>query len=85
MGNVSAAGGEVLQQPPLVITPRRPTLHARDEREVHLVPDESLMVAVAVARAAQQEGVAASPPDEHLQDTVAAAMWQPEYRPVRAT
>jgi malate dehydrogenase (oxaloacetate-decarboxylating) len=45
----------------------------------------SAAVAVAVARAAQEEGVAASPPDEHLQDTVAAAMWQPEYRPVRAT
>jgi malate dehydrogenase (oxaloacetate-decarboxylating) len=45
----------------------------------------SAAVAAAVAAAARKDGVAASPPDEHLQDTVAAAMWQPEYRPVRAS
>jgi malate dehydrogenase (oxaloacetate-decarboxylating) len=45
----------------------------------------SAAVAVAVAGAAQRDGVAGSPSDEHLQDTVAAAMWQPEYHPVRAT
>ena len=44
----------------------------------------SAAVAVAVAAAAQRDGVAASPPDDNLQDTVAAAMWQPEYRPVQA-
>jgi malate dehydrogenase (oxaloacetate-decarboxylating) len=45
----------------------------------------SAAVAVAVARAAQHDGVAAVLPDENLQDTVAAAMWKPEYHPVRAT
>jgi len=44
----------------------------------------SVAVAVAVARAAHLEGVATAPPDEHLQDTIAAAMWQPQYHPVRA-
>jgi malate dehydrogenase (oxaloacetate-decarboxylating) len=45
----------------------------------------SAAVAVAVAGAAHRDGVAGGPSDEHLQDTVAAAMWQPEYHPVRAT
>jgi malate dehydrogenase (oxaloacetate-decarboxylating) len=44
----------------------------------------SVAVAVAVAGAAQRDGVAANPPDDHLADSVAAAMWQPEYHPVRA-
>ncbi len=44
----------------------------------------SAAVAVAVARAAQAEGVAGVPVDEHLEETVSAAMWQPEYHPVRA-
>ena len=44
----------------------------------------SAAVAVAVARAAQAEGVAGVPVDDHLEETVRAAMWQPEYHPVRA-
>jgi malate dehydrogenase (oxaloacetate-decarboxylating) len=44
----------------------------------------SAAVAVAVVRAAQAEGVAGVPVDDHLEETVHAAMWQPEYHPVRA-
>jgi len=44
----------------------------------------SAAVAVAVARAAQAEGVAGVTVDDHLEETVSAAMWQPEYHPVRA-
>jgi malate dehydrogenase (oxaloacetate-decarboxylating) len=44
----------------------------------------SAAVAVAVARAARADGVAAGPPDDALDDAVRDAMWQPEYHPVRA-
>ena len=44
----------------------------------------SAAVAVAVARAAQEEGVAGVTLDENLEDAVATAMWQPAYHPVRA-
>ena len=45
----------------------------------------SAAVAVAVAEAAERDGVAEALPVEDLPALVAAAMWQPEYRPVRAT
>ena len=45
----------------------------------------SALVAIAVARAAQQEGVAGVVDGGDLEAAVHAAMWQPEYRPVRAT
>lgn len=45
----------------------------------------STLVAIAVARAAQQEGVAEVADRGDLEAAVHAAMWQPEYRPVRAT
>jgi len=45
----------------------------------------SALVAIAVARAAQQEGVAGVVDGGGLEAAVHAAMWQPEYRPVRAT
>jgi len=45
----------------------------------------SAVVAVAVAQAAVRDGVAADGTDERLEERVEAAMWQPEYRPVRAT
>jgi malate dehydrogenase (oxaloacetate-decarboxylating) len=43
----------------------------------------SAAVAEAVAMAAAEEGVSAAEPDEHLEDRIRAAMWQPVYRPVR--
>jgi malate dehydrogenase (oxaloacetate-decarboxylating) len=45
----------------------------------------STAVAIAVAAAAQRDGVAACPPDIQLADAVRAAMWQPQYYPVRAS
>ncbi|MDA8435150.1 MAG: NAD-dependent malic enzyme [Actinomycetales bacterium] len=44
----------------------------------------SAAVAVAVARAAQRDGVADAPLDDGLEAAVQDAMWQPEYHPVRA-
>lgn len=44
----------------------------------------SAAVAVAVARAAQHDGVAVLEPEDRLEDTVRRTMWQPEYHPVRA-
>jgi malate dehydrogenase (oxaloacetate-decarboxylating) len=44
----------------------------------------SAAVAVAVARAAQQDGVSGAVLGEDLEQTVADAMWQPTYHPVRA-
>lgn len=43
----------------------------------------SASVAVAVARAAVDDGVAESPLGSTFEDTVAAAMWEPDYRPIR--
>ncbi len=45
----------------------------------------SALVAIAVARSAQQQGVAGVVDGGALEAAVHAAMWQPEYRPVRAT
>lgn len=45
----------------------------------------STAVAIAVAAAAQRDSVAACPPDIQLADAVRAAMWQPQYYPVRAS
>jgi malate dehydrogenase (oxaloacetate-decarboxylating) len=44
----------------------------------------SAAVAEAVARAAAADGVAEAELDDTLPRRVAEAMWQPEYRPVRA-
>ena len=44
----------------------------------------SAVVAHAVARAAQHDGVASIPADERLEERVQEAMWQPEYHPVYA-
>ena len=44
----------------------------------------SAAVAVAVAEAAHTDGVATADITENLEDAVTAAMWQPEYHPVRA-
>jgi len=44
----------------------------------------SAVVAMAVAKAAARDGVAANETDDGLEDRVQAAMWQPEYHPVRA-
>ncbi len=44
----------------------------------------SAAVAVAVAEAAQRDGVAEALPADRLPALVADAMWHPEYRPVRA-
>jgi hypothetical protein len=38
---------------------------------------------VAVARAAEAEGVASAPLDADLTGQVRALMWEPRYRPVR--
>ncbi len=44
----------------------------------------SAVVALAVARAAQRDGVADGPPDDQLEQAIQSAMWQPTYHPVRA-
>ena len=44
----------------------------------------SVVVAAAVARAAVRDGVADATSDDRLEERVQAAMWQPEYHPVRA-
>ncbi len=44
----------------------------------------SAIVAIAVARAAQADGVATAPVDDGLEDRVHDAMWRCEYHPVRA-
>ena len=46
--------------------------------------DTSALVAAAVARAARRDGVAGIDSDDHLAERIAAAMWEPEYYPVRA-
>ncbi|MFG2133564.1 NAD-dependent malic enzyme [Streptomyces sp. NPDC048751] len=47
--------------------------------------DTSVAVAVAVARAAAEEGVAREPVDDDtVEERVRGAMWQPEYRPIEA-
>jgi malate dehydrogenase (oxaloacetate-decarboxylating) len=43
----------------------------------------SLTVAVAVAEAAEKEGISCTPMDDIVQ-MVQDAMWQPEYRPIEA-
>jgi malate dehydrogenase (oxaloacetate-decarboxylating) len=43
----------------------------------------SVAVAVEVAKAAERDGVAEALPEGPLEDAVRAAMWHPEYRPVR--
>jgi malic enzyme len=44
----------------------------------------SIDVAVAVALAARDEGVAAADVGHDLTDSVRASMWEPRYHPVRA-
>ncbi len=51
--------------------------------EMAALRDTSLAVAVAVAEAAAADGVAGRELAGDLRDRVAAAMWQPVYRPVR--
>ncbi|MDN0196713.1 NAD-dependent malic enzyme [Streptomyces sp. S.PNR 29] len=46
--------------------------------------DTSAAVAVAVARAAAEDGVAREPVDDTIEERVRAAMWQPEYPPIEA-
>ncbi|MFF3504350.1 NAD-dependent malic enzyme [Streptomyces sp. NPDC003247] len=46
--------------------------------------ETSLAVAVAVARAAARDGVAHAAVDEHIEERVRAAVWQPAYPPVKA-
>jgi len=51
--------------------------------EVAALRETSLAVAVAVARAAAEDGVARAPLAGDVQAQVRAQMWQPVYRPVR--
>jgi malate dehydrogenase (oxaloacetate-decarboxylating) len=51
--------------------------------EVQALRDTSLAVAVAVARAAQSDGVAGQPLTGDVLREVRAQMWEPAYRPVR--
>jgi len=51
--------------------------------EVDALRDTSVTVAVAVARAADADGVARRPLSPDLTSQVRALMWQPAYRPVR--
>ena len=51
---------------------------------VHDLRSVSAAVALAVARAAIEDGVARTPTTEITAATIQAAMWQPVYRPVRA-
>jgi len=51
--------------------------------QVDALQATSLAVAVAVARAAEADGVARSPLSPDLASQVQALMWQPAYRPVR--
>jgi malate dehydrogenase (oxaloacetate-decarboxylating) len=51
--------------------------------QVEALPATSAAVAVAVARAAQQDGVAGVAVDRDLEDRVGRLMWKPTYRPVR--
>ncbi|MGS2585915.1 NAD-dependent malic enzyme [Streptomyces hebeiensis] len=46
--------------------------------------DTSAAVAVAVARAAERDGVARATLDDDLDTAVRAAMWSPDYRPVKS-
>jgi len=46
--------------------------------------ETSVAVAIAVVREAHRGGVAGTPMPEDLEATVRAAMWRPEYHPVRA-
>ncbi|GAA5699999.1 NAD-dependent malic enzyme [Streptomyces avermitilis] len=46
--------------------------------------DTSAAVAVAVARAAVEDGVARETVDDAVEERVRAAMWQPEYPPIEA-
>ncbi|WP_030742979.1 NAD-dependent malic enzyme [Streptomyces sp. NRRL F-5135] len=46
--------------------------------------DTSAAVAVAVARAAERDGVARTALDDDLDTAVRAAMWSPDYRPVKS-
>ena len=46
--------------------------------------ETSALVAVAVARAAAHDGVAAAPVDDGIEDRVRASMWRADYHPVRA-
>jgi malic enzyme len=51
--------------------------------EVTRIRSCSLAVACAVIRRAVLEGHAAAPAADRLEETVGAAMWRPEYRPLR--
>ncbi len=42
-----------------------------------------MAVAVAVVRAAAEDGVARAPLDDDLEAQVRRSMWEPVYRPVR--
>ncbi|WP_431953705.1 oxaloacetate-decarboxylating malate dehydrogenase [Actinacidiphila sp. bgisy167] len=46
--------------------------------------ETSVAVAVAVARAAADDGVARATVDERIEERIRAAMWTPSYRPIRA-
>jgi malate dehydrogenase (oxaloacetate-decarboxylating) len=50
--------------------------------QVEGLPATSAAVAVAVARAAQQDGVAGVAVDRDVEDRVRWLMWKPTYRPV---
>jgi malate dehydrogenase (oxaloacetate-decarboxylating) len=51
--------------------------------EVAALRETSFAVAVAVARAAAEDGVARASLDGDVRELVRSHMWQPEYRPVR--
>jgi malate dehydrogenase (oxaloacetate-decarboxylating) len=50
--------------------------------QVEDLPATSAAVAAAVARAAQQDGVAGVAVGEDVEDRVRRLMWKPTYRPV---
>jgi malate dehydrogenase (oxaloacetate-decarboxylating) len=51
--------------------------------QINDVRETSVAVAVAVARAAAEDGVARAKLDDDLEAQVRACMWDPVYRPVR--
>jgi len=52
--------------------------------EIETLHTTSAAVALAVVRAAIEDGVARWAPPDPLEEGIEAAMWKPEYRPVRA-
>ena len=46
--------------------------------------ETSVLVAAAVARAAEHDGVASAPVDVGIEDRVRSSMWRADYHPVHA-